>query len=86
MPATSDCLATFSPLLMSWQMQTHALVALKPPITLPVFPIRFCRSARLASDPGSVWFRNLALPIYAELNREAEAALPKARLTQPRPN
>jgi DNA-binding transcriptional LysR family regulator len=82
--AESDFLATFSPLMMYWQMRTHGLVALKPPLDLPVFPIRFYWSARLANDPGSVWFRTLVLTTYAELNREAEAALSEARLVQPR--
>jgi hypothetical protein len=84
MLAESDYLATFSPLIVYWRMQTHRLVALKPLIDLPVFPIRFCWSARLAKDPGSVWFRSLVLATYAALNREAEAALPEARLVQPR--
>jgi DNA-binding transcriptional LysR family regulator len=83
--AESDFLATFSPLMMYWQMQTHGLVALKPPIDLPVFPIRFYWSARLANDPGSVWFRTLVLTTYAKLNREAEMALTEAGLVQPRP-
>jgi hypothetical protein len=83
MQAESDYLATFSPLMMYSQMQTHGLVALKPPIDLPVFPIRFYWSARLANDPGSVWFRTIVLSTYADLNREAEAALPEARLIQP---
>ena len=83
MLAETDFLATFSPLTMYWAMQTYGLVALKPPLDLPVFPIRFYWSARLANDPGRVWFRNIVLETYAELNAVAESALANANLIQP---
>lgn len=85
MVAETDMLATFPAVMMYWPMQTHGLVALKPPVQIPPLPARHVWSARLASDPGSRWFRNLVLATYAELHREAEAALPEARLVQPRP-
>ncbi len=83
MVADTDLLATFPPVMLYWDMQTHGLVALKPPVAFAPFAVRLYWSARLANDPGSRWLRSIVLETYAELNAIAEDALADANLIQP---
>lgn len=76
--AHSDFIATFPPLIMAQQMQVWGLRAMRPPVSQPLFRMRFIWSSRLARDPGSTWLREIVLRIYREEHDAAEALVAKA--------
>jgi DNA-binding transcriptional LysR family regulator len=68
--AQTDLLATMTPLVMDGGMKRLGLRALEPPLTIEPTSFSFVWSFRLASDPGSRWFRTLVMNAYAELQRK----------------
>jgi DNA-binding transcriptional LysR family regulator len=68
--AQTDLLATMTPLVMDGAMNRLGLRALEPPLTIKPTSFSFVWSFRLASDPGSRWFRTLVMSAYAELQRK----------------
>lgn len=73
--ARTNMLGTFPPLLMVDEMDIYGLRALKPPVPLAPFPVRFFWSSRLANDPGNRWIRSLVIETYTELQKSAEKKL-----------
>lgn len=67
--AETDLLATMTPLVMDDAMSRLGLRALEPPLVIKPTSFSFAWSFRLASDPGSRWFRNLVMGAYEELQR-----------------
>jgi DNA-binding transcriptional LysR family regulator len=68
--AQTNLLATMTPLAMDGAMQRFGLRALEPPIPIRLTSFSFVWSFRLANDPGSRWFRTLAMNAYRELQRD----------------
>ncbi|MCP4383282.1 MAG: LysR family transcriptional regulator [Hyphomicrobiales bacterium] len=83
--ARSDFLGTFPTILLAWDMETHGLCAMKPPVALDPALIRFFWSARLANDPGGMWIRSIVIDLYESLQAEAEARLAPDRLIAAHP-
>lgn len=66
----TNLLATMTPLVMDGAMQRFGLRALEPPIPIPPTSFSFVWSFRLASDPGSHWFRTLVIEAYKSLQKD----------------
>jgi DNA-binding transcriptional LysR family regulator len=65
--AQTNLLATMTPLVMDGVMERFGLRALESPIFIKPTSFSFVWSFRLASDPGSRWFRTLVMDAYGEL-------------------
>ena len=73
--ANTNFIATMPPITMVDVLTEFDLLALKPPVEIAPMPVRFLWSFRLINDPGSRWFRNLAIETFSELQRRAEIQL-----------
>lgn len=67
--AETNLLATMTPLVMVGAMERLKLQALEPPLPIEPTSFSFIWSFRLASDPGSRWFRSIVMDAYADLQR-----------------
>jgi DNA-binding transcriptional LysR family regulator len=68
--AQTNMLATMTTLVMDGAMERYGLRALQPPLAIRPTSFSFLWSFRLANDPGSRWFRNLAMSAYKELQED----------------
>ena len=68
--AQTNLLATMTPLVMDGAMERFGLRAMEPPLPITPTSFSFVWSFRLASDPGSRWFRMLVMNAYKELRED----------------
>jgi DNA-binding transcriptional LysR family regulator len=66
----TNLLATMTPLVMDGTMERLGLRALEPPLSIEPTSFWFVWSFRLASEPGSRWFRGIVIEAYGELERQ----------------
>ena len=71
--ASTDLLATMTPLVVEGAIERFGLCALEPPVSVPPRPLSFVWSFRLANDPGSRWIRTLVIESFEELQKSAAA-------------
>lgn len=81
--ARTNMLATFPPMVMVRDADTYGLRALKPPVEMPPFRVRFFWSSRLAADPGNVWFRRIVIGAFQRLQAETDARIAPDSLILP---
>ena len=71
--AQTNLLATMTPLVMDGALERHGLVALEPTMPITASSFSFIWGFRLENDPGSRWFRNQVMRVYAELSSSVSA-------------
>ncbi len=72
--ARTNMIATLNKLAVHGDVEACGLHALPPPVAQPPLRVRFAWNFRLSNHPAHVWMRDLAISVYLELQREAEAA------------
>ncbi|HEX6273055.1 MAG TPA: LysR family transcriptional regulator [Polyangiaceae bacterium] len=82
----TNLLATMTPLVMDGTMERLRLRALEPPLVIEPTSFSFVWSFRLASEPGSRWFRTLVVEAYGELQRQVTRMTTGRHLVKVRPS
>jgi DNA-binding transcriptional LysR family regulator len=72
--ASTDLIATLPGITAGESLQSLGVVALRPPIKLPVLPLRLLYSAQMARDAQTIWLRDLVLQVATKLIAESEHA------------
>ncbi len=72
--ARTNMLGTTVKPFLAQDIETYGLIAVRAPVDLPDITFRFFWSARLSTDPGSQWLREIVIGAYEKLHRDVEKA------------